>query len=121
MIYLIPSFLHQLSKDIKQMKRSLIHGPRFGQAVIGPPGAGKTTYCHGIARFLSARGRPVAVVNLDPANDKLPFPVDIDVSELVNLAVRLGQEKGERDRAQSFLRPVLGMDPEEGCHNAMWV
>ncbi len=43
---------------------------RFGQAVIGPPGAGKTTYCHGLARFLAARGRPVAVVNLDPANDR---------------------------------------------------
>ncbi|KAM3570030.1 hypothetical protein VYU27_007894 [Nannochloropsis oceanica] len=61
-------------------------GPRFGQAVIGPPGAGKTTYCHGMARFLAARGRAVAVVNLDPANDRLPYPVDIDVSELVNLA-----------------------------------
>ena len=62
-------------------------GPRFGQAVIGPPGAGKTTYCHGMARFLTARGRAVAVVNLDPANDRLPYPVDIDVSELVTLAV----------------------------------
>jgi hypothetical protein len=64
-------------------------GPRFGQAVIGPPGAGKTTYCHGMARFLAARGRAVAVINLDPANDRLPYPVDIDVSELVNLAVCL--------------------------------
>lgn len=42
-----------------------------------------------MARFLAARGRAVAVVNLDPANDRLPYAVDIDVSELVNLAVRL--------------------------------
>jgi len=53
-----------------------------------------------MARFLTARGRAVAVVNLDPANDRLPYPVDIDVSELVNLAV-----------CSAFCRPG-GM---EGC------
>ena len=63
---------------------------RFGQAVIGPPGAGKTTYCHGLARFLLARGRPVAVINLDPANDQVPYPVAVDVRDLVNLTVCLG-------------------------------
>ena len=41
----------------------------FGQLVIGPPGSGKTTYCTGIQQFLSATGRKVAVINLDPAND----------------------------------------------------
>lgn len=59
----------------------------FGQAVIGPPGAGKTTYCHGMTRFLYAKGRPVILVNLDPANDRIPFTPDIDISDLVNLAV----------------------------------
>ncbi|KAF6108959.1 GPN-loop GTPase 2 [Phyllostomus discolor] len=44
----------------------------FGQAVIGPPGSGKTTYCLGMSEFLRALGRRVAVVNLDPANDGLP-------------------------------------------------
>ncbi|KAF6344630.1 GPN-loop GTPase 2 [Rhinolophus ferrumequinum] len=44
----------------------------FGQAVIGPPGSGKTTYCLGMSEFLRALGRPVAVVNLDPANEGLP-------------------------------------------------
>lgn len=28
----------------------------------------------------------MAVVNLDPANDRLPYPCDIDVSELVSLS-----------------------------------
>nr|KAF6382104.1 GPN-loop GTPase 2 [Pipistrellus kuhlii] len=46
--------------------------PAFGQAVIGPPGSGKTTYCLGMSEFLRAMGRRVAVVNLDPANEGLP-------------------------------------------------
>lgn len=61
----------------------------FGQAVIGPPGAGKTTYCSGVAAFLRSRGRACAIVNLDPANDLLPYEADVDVAELVKLAVRL--------------------------------
>ncbi|KAF8653170.1 hypothetical protein HU200_062619 [Digitaria exilis] len=47
----------------------------FGQVVIGPPGSGKTTYCNGMSQFLSLLGRKVAVVNLDPANDALPYPL----------------------------------------------
>ncbi|RXH72879.1 hypothetical protein DVH24_012563 [Malus domestica] len=46
----------------------------FGQVVIGPPGSGKTTYCNGMSQFLQLIGRKVAVVNLDPANDALPYP-----------------------------------------------
>lgn len=41
----------------------------FGQLVVGPPGAGKTTYCAGLQQFYGLQGRKVAVVNLDPAND----------------------------------------------------
>jgi|TARA_A100001015_G_C15031468_1_gene733507 GTPase SAR1 family protein len=42
---------------------------RYGQVVVGPPGAGKTTYCHGIQQFMQAMGRECAVVNLDFANE----------------------------------------------------
>lgn len=59
---------------------------RFGQVVIGPPGSGKTTYCRGMAEFLRLLGRKVAVVNLDPANEGLPYACAVDVSELVTLA-----------------------------------
>jgi len=58
---------------------------RFGQLVIGPPGSGKTTYCDGMAQFLRSLGRPVAVVNLDPANYGLPYKADIDISDLIRL------------------------------------
>ncbi|CAG8432835.1 7323_t:CDS:2 [Diversispora eburnea] len=50
----------------------------FGQIVIGPPGSGKTTYCHGIQQFLG-------VVNLDPANDYLPYQCAINIAELISL------------------------------------
>ncbi|XP_005105223.1 GPN-loop GTPase 2 [Aplysia californica] len=71
----------------------------FGQIVIGPPGAGKTTYCHGMQQFLSSLKREVAVINMDPANDILPYPCDVDISELVSLEdvmahLRLGPNGG---------------------------
>ena len=43
----------------------------FGQLVIGPPGSGKSTYCHGLHQFLNGVERKTIVVNLDPANDLL--------------------------------------------------
>ncbi|XP_062889847.1 GPN-loop GTPase 2 [Mobula hypostoma] len=57
----------------------------FGQVVIGPPGSGKTTYCAGMQEFLSKLGRKVAVVNLDPANDLIPYQCCVDIAELVKL------------------------------------
>lgn len=57
----------------------------FGQLVIGPPGSGKTTYCDGMSQFLQAMGRKVAVINIDPANDVLPYKCNIDVSELITV------------------------------------
>ncbi|KAJ8289322.1 hypothetical protein COCON_G00019810 [Conger conger] len=72
---------------------------RFGQVVIGPAGSGKTTYCRGMAEFLRLLGRKVAVVNLDPASEGVPFACAVDVSELVALGdvmdgLRLGPNGG---------------------------
>lgn len=60
----------------------------FGQIVIGPPGCGKTTYCMGMQMFAEAVGRNCKVVNMDFANDSLPYTAAIDVRELVSLEVR---------------------------------
>eukprot|EP00929_Paragymnodinium_shiwhaense_P038239 TRINITY_DN20242_c0_g1_i1.p1 TRINITY_DN20242_c0_g1~~TRINITY_DN20242_c0_g1_i1.p1 ORF type:complete len:326 (-),score=89.05 TRINITY_DN20242_c0_g1_i1:25-1002(-) len=57
----------------------------FGQLVIGPPGAGKTTYCTGMQQLLQVLKRPRTLVNLDPANDDLPYDCDVDIRELVNV------------------------------------
>lgn len=58
----------------------------FGQVVIGPPGSGKSTYCKAMSELCTAIGRPVAVVNLDPANDVLPYEATVDIKELVELS-----------------------------------
>ena len=57
----------------------------FGQLVIGPPGSGKSTYCKAMKEFLTALGRKVAIVNLDPANEALPYEFSADLSELITL------------------------------------
>ncbi|CAG8633180.1 24715_t:CDS:2, partial [Racocetra persica] len=53
--------------------------------VIGPPGSGKTTYCNGMQQFLRATGRKISVVNLDPANDFLPYECAINMADLITL------------------------------------
>ena len=57
----------------------------FGQLVIGPPGSGKTTYCHGMSMFLNEINRKTAIVNLDFANDTLPYKATIDVRDLISI------------------------------------
>lgn len=57
----------------------------FGEVVCGSPGSGKSTYCYGKYQLLNATGRPISVVNLDPANDNIPYPCTVDISSLITL------------------------------------
>lgn len=63
----------------------------FGQVVIGPPGSGKSTYCNGMFQFLSAIGRKLAIINLDPANDRLPYHCALDIRDYITLEDIMGQ------------------------------
>ena len=45
----------------------------FGQVVIGPPGSGKSTYCHAMSDFLRSQNRKVAIVNLGNYGFKKPL------------------------------------------------
>ncbi|KNZ45463.1 hypothetical protein VP01_808g7 [Puccinia sorghi] len=57
----------------------------FGQAVVGAPGSGKTTYCWGLQQYFKAISRPMLVINLDPAVDHLPYSAAIDIRDLIRL------------------------------------
>lgn len=49
--------------------------------------SGKTTYCNGMQQYLKLLDRPLCVINLDPANDVLPFDADFDIGqEVIDLA-----------------------------------
>eukprot|EP00636_Phaeomonas_parva_P005051 CAMPEP_0118880552 /NCGR_PEP_ID=MMETSP1163-20130328/20116_1 /TAXON_ID=124430 /ORGANISM="Phaeomonas parva, Strain CCMP2877" /LENGTH=88 /DNA_ID=CAMNT_0006817009 /DNA_START=238 /DNA_END=501 /DNA_ORIENTATION=+ len=62
--------------------------PVYGQVAIGPPGSGKSTYCHGMSEFLRNHwGRNARVINLDPANDRTPYECAVDVRDLVDAQV----------------------------------
>ncbi|KAK4688226.1 GPN-loop GTPase, partial [Tremellales sp. Uapishka_1] len=74
-----------MSIDEATQARLQSHASAFGQLVTGPPGAGKSTYCHGMHQFLSALGRPVHIINLDPAVPNPPYPCSISITELITL------------------------------------
>ncbi|XP_071993140.1 GPN-loop GTPase 2 isoform X1 [Engystomops pustulosus] len=44
----------------------------FGQAVIGPPGSGKSTYVRAMHALLTSMGRRASIINLDPAGEDEP-------------------------------------------------
>lgn len=57
----------------------------FGEVVCGSPGSGKSTYCHGKHQLFTALNRPISIVNLDPANENIPYPCAIDLASLIKL------------------------------------
>ena len=57
----------------------------FGEIVVGFPGSGKSTYCYGKHQLFSAINRPISIVNLDPANDNIPYICAVDICSLVTL------------------------------------
>lgn len=65
----------------------------FGQIVVGPPGSGKSTYCKYICENLKQLGRNAKIINLDPANDCLPYKPAVDLSDLIT--VQMVMEKGK--------------------------
>ncbi len=69
----------------------------FAQLVIGPPGAGKSTYCNGMQQFMGAIGRKASIVNLDPANDPISsnsnYSPALDIRELISLETIMKDEE----------------------------
>lgn len=57
----------------------------YGQLVIGPPGSGKSTYCHHVSKFFKQLDRKVGIVNMDPANENMEYEAEIDVMQLITV------------------------------------
>lgn len=68
-----------------QLRTASMTQQTWGQLVVGPPGAGKTTYCHGMKDFMQAVGREVIVINLDPANNSTPYSSAISITDLITV------------------------------------
>lgn len=65
----------------------------YGQVVIGPPGSGKSTYCNGMNQFLNSIGRNSLIINLDPANDRLPYDCTLDIRDVITLEEIMNEEQ----------------------------
>lgn len=59
---------------------------KFGVLVMGPAGAGKSTFCTALITHLQTIKRPCYYVNLDPAAEDFSFEPDIDIKDLISLA-----------------------------------
>ncbi|KAL2003939.1 hypothetical protein VTN02DRAFT_1458 [Thermoascus thermophilus] len=58
---------------------------KFGVLVMGPAGAGKTTFCSALIQHLQNTRRSCFYVNLDPAAETFSYEPDLDIRELITL------------------------------------
>ncbi|PGH00111.1 hypothetical protein GX51_06010 [Blastomyces parvus] len=58
---------------------------KFGVLVMGPAGAGKTTFCAALIQHLQTTRRSCFYVNLDPAAESFSYEPDLDIRELITL------------------------------------
>jgi len=60
--------------------------PKYAQLVMGPAGAGKSTYCASVQEYFEAAGGPIAhIINFDPAADTLRYEPAFDIRECINI------------------------------------
>ena len=52
---------------------------KYGQIIMGPAGAGKSTFTARIQEHVHARGKSLHVVNLDPAAEHFAYDVAVDI------------------------------------------
>ncbi|KAI9730313.1 MAG: ATP binding protein [Claussenomyces sp. TS43310] len=59
---------------------------KFGVLVMGPAGAGKTTFCSALIAHLRNNKRSCFYVNLDPAAENFAHEPDLDIKDLISLS-----------------------------------
>ncbi|KAK4166639.1 GPN-loop GTPase [Cladorrhinum sp. PSN259] len=58
---------------------------KFGVMVMGPAGAGKSTFCASLITHLQLNRRSCYYVNLDPAAESFEHQPDLDIKDLISL------------------------------------
>lgn len=58
---------------------------KFGAMVMGPAGAGKSTFCAALITHLHLNRRSAFYVNLDPAAESFEHEPDLDIKHLISL------------------------------------
>ncbi|KAH6678124.1 GPN-loop GTPase [Halenospora varia] len=58
---------------------------KYGVLVMGPAGAGKTTFCSALITHLRNNRRSCFYVNLDPAAEEFVHEPDLDIKDLISL------------------------------------
>ncbi|CAI4035153.1 hypothetical protein SMKI_12G2980 [Saccharomyces mikatae IFO 1815] len=58
---------------------------RVGVMVLGPAGAGKSTFCNSIISHMQTVGRRAHIVNLDPAAEATKYEFTVDIRDLISL------------------------------------
>ncbi|KAI0478839.1 GPN-loop GTPase [Xylariaceae sp. FL0804] len=58
---------------------------KYGVMVMGPAGAGKSTFCASLITHLQLNRRSCFYVNLDPAAETFEHAPDLDIKELISL------------------------------------
>ncbi|KAI4255434.1 MAG: hypothetical protein LQ352_002573 [Teloschistes flavicans] len=58
---------------------------KFGVLVMGPAGAGKTTFCSALIQHLRLNKRSCFYVNLDPAAEDFSYEPDLDIKDLISV------------------------------------
>lgn len=60
-------------------------GSKYGTIVMGPAGAGKTTFCSALIQHLKNNKRSCFYINLDPAAEDFVYEPDVDIKDLITL------------------------------------
>ena len=58
---------------------------KYGQIIMGPAGAGKSTFTARIQEHVHARGKSLHVINLDPAAEHFAYDVAVDIRDLISV------------------------------------
>ncbi|KAG5420151.1 hypothetical protein I9W82_002031 [Candida metapsilosis] len=95
---------------------------RTGVLVMGPAGAGKSTFCNSIIAHMQSIGRRAHIVNLDPAAEPTEFEFTIDIRDLISLQdvmeeLDLGPNGGLIYCFEYLLQNLDWLDEEIGDYN----